>query len=169
MLATTYWKAYTSNAELYITSGMRSFTLMCTIADGTLLYKLCNNCPVDPLCERLMSQCHVSKRFPKKLHFFDYSRTKIGKASFINRSRYIAELLTFDRINLPLNLFKKNLKEKKLFVKWDSTSVRSFYPLSANSLLSYVVKLSIWCQILFEKHHSANKQYNTIQYKRWCG
>ena len=104
-----------SNKTLYETSGLRSLTSLCTIADCSMLYRLCTGLNVEPLCERLLSQCHTNDRYSKKLHFFNYSRTKIGCNSFVNRSKFIAELLTFDWLHLnPLN-FKLKLCERAPF------------------------------------------------------
>ncbi len=98
-----------SNREVYIRSAMCSFTSLATVADCSLLFKFSTSF-VDPLSERLMSQCHTSSRFPNKLVFFDYSLTRIGRSSFVNRSKYISELIPFDWINLTVESFKKKIK-----------------------------------------------------------
>lgn len=46
------------------------------------------------------------KKLPKLSTAFFYSKSKIGKTSFIHRSKYIAELIPFDFVDLsqPRNL-----------------------------------------------------------------
>ncbi len=107
-----------SNRTLYESSGLRSLTSLCTIADCTMLYNLCTGLSVEPLCERLMSQCHTSDRFPNRTNFFDYSLTRVGKGSFVNRAKYISELFTFDWVTLNPISFKRTIREKtSLFMK----------------------------------------------------
>ena len=108
---------------VYGMSGLRSLTSLCTIADCSMLYRLCTGLNVEPLCERLMSQCHTNERSANRLYFFDYSHRKIGKNSFVNRARFIAEPLIFDWAHLsPLN-FKRKLKDKiPIFMKWSHTT-----------------------------------------------
>ncbi len=101
-----------SNRELYIRAGVRSLSSACTIANCTMLFKLCTNPRVDPLCVRLMSQCHVSDRFPDSLRFFDYSQTRVGRTSFINRAKHISELITFKWTNLSLPAFKRKIRDR---------------------------------------------------------
>ena len=45
----------------------------------------------DPITECLMSQCHVLSGRKNRLFFYDYSIKRIGRSSFINRAKYIAE------------------------------------------------------------------------------
>ena len=112
------YKKKVSNRFLYESSGMRSLTSLCTIADCTMLHKLSTVLDVEPLCERLMSQCYISNRFPNKVSFFDYSQTRIGKGSFVHRAKRIAELLTFDWINLSSAAFKSKIRERTaIFMK----------------------------------------------------
>ncbi len=101
-----------SNRTLYESSGLRSLTSLCTIADCTMLYNLCTGLTVEPLCERLMSQCHTNYRFPNRTNFFDYSRTRVGRGSFVNRAKYISELFTFDWVTLSPIAFKRAIRER---------------------------------------------------------
>ncbi len=41
--------------------------------------------------------------------FNDYSRKKIGRTGFVNRAKYIAELLPFEWLNLIDTSFRRNL------------------------------------------------------------
>ena len=108
-----------SKRTLHESSGLHSLTSLCTIADCTMLYNLCTGLSVEPLCERLMSQCHTSDRFPNRTNFFDYSRTRVGRGSFVNRAKYISELFTFDWVTLNPIAFKRTIQEKtSLFMKW---------------------------------------------------
>lgn len=100
-----------SNKFVYETSGLRSLTSLCTIADCTMLYKLCTGLSIDPLCERLMSQCHSNDRSSNRLYFFDYSHRKVGKNSFVHRAKATAEFLTFDWAHLTLPNFKSKLRD----------------------------------------------------------
>ncbi len=99
-----------SNRDLYLRTNMRTFSSICTLIDCNMLFKICTELNIEPLCEGLMARCHMSDRFPNKMFFFDYSSTKFGKSSFLNRSRYIAELLVFDWLNLSTPTFKRTLK-----------------------------------------------------------
>ena len=99
-----------SNRDLYLRTNMRTFSSLCTLIDCNMLFKICTEMNIEPLCEGLMARCHMSDRFPNKMFFFDYSSTKFGKSSFLNRSRYIAELLVFDWLNLSTPTFKRTLK-----------------------------------------------------------
>ncbi len=99
-----------TNRDLYMETNMRTFSSTCTMIDCNMLYKICTELNIEPLCEGLMARCHLSDRFPNKLFFFDYSSTKFGKSSFLNRSRYIAETLVFDWLNLSMGTFKKTLR-----------------------------------------------------------
>ncbi len=107
-----------SNRTLYEAAGLRSLTSLCTIADCTMLYKLCTGLSEEPLCERLMSQCYTKDRFPNRMKFFDYSQTRIGKNSFVNRARFVSELIIFDWINLTPVKFKMKIRDRTpLFMK----------------------------------------------------
>ena len=104
-----------SNRELYINHGMRSFISMCTISDCSMLYKLCTALDIDPQCERLLSQCTTSSWFPGKITFYDYSRTRVDKSSFINCSKDISELIPFEWMNLSPSSFTRQLKAQTPF------------------------------------------------------
>ena len=77
----------------------------------------------DPIVERLMSQCHILARREKRFYFYDYSYKKIGRSSFINRSKYIVELIPFEWIHLNEHLFGikiKNLVSNFLKLSWNN-------------------------------------------------
>ena len=107
-----------SNREIYIKYGMRSFSSLCTISDCSMLYNLCTSLDIDPLSERLLSQSFISSRFPNKITFFDYSKTRVGKCSFVNRSKSISENIPFEWINLSVSSFTRQLKSQTpLFIQ----------------------------------------------------
>ncbi len=99
-----------SNRELYVGSGLRSFSSVCIMAECGTLYGLCTELQLEPLSERLLSQSYVSERFGNTLKFFDYSRIRVGKNSFVNRAKNIAELMNFDWTNMKPLSFKNALK-----------------------------------------------------------
>ena len=111
-------KKRTPNKKHYEVAGLRSLTSLFAVADCSLLYKLCVGMGVEPLCERLMAQCHTSNRNPNKLFFFDYSRLWVGRSSFVNRAKLIAELIPFDWLNLSPLAFKNKIKQRfPIFMK----------------------------------------------------
>ena len=62
-------KKRTSNRKHYEVAGLRSLTSLCNIADCSLLYKICVGMCIEPLCGRLMAQCHTSNHNPNRLVF----------------------------------------------------------------------------------------------------
>ncbi len=99
-----------SNYDLNTKSDIHSVPLLRAVADSTMLFKLCTGMVVEPLCERLKSKCVVSQQLPKKLQFFEYSRIRIGRNSFMNWAKYICESITFDWADMSFPAFKAKLR-----------------------------------------------------------
>jgi len=99
-----------SNAELCLSTGLRSFNSIKLLRDTTLLHGLCTNTSNTPLTLRLIEQSISSSRFPKKLTFYDNSIRRPGRQSFINRAKHIAELIPFDWADLSRQSFIKTIK-----------------------------------------------------------
>ena len=104
------FKGLINRQELIDKSGMLSLRSIFLARDAKLLHKLCTKLFPDPLVERLMSQCHILSRRENRLYFYDYSHKKIGRSSFTNRSKYIAELIPFEWIHLNEQLFNTKIK-----------------------------------------------------------
>jgi hypothetical protein len=89
-------------------SGMMSLRSIFVLRDTKLLHKLCTEMHTEPLIERLLSQSFVQSRCDNRLFFYDYSFKKIGHTSFINRAKFISELIPFEWLNLsPLSFHIK--------------------------------------------------------------
>ncbi len=99
-----------SNSDLIKRSSVPLIASLCSVADCTMLHKLCTELSVEPLGVRLLSQCSTSQRFPKKLRFYDYSCTKLGKNSFVNRAKQICEKIPFDWADLSAPIFKSKIR-----------------------------------------------------------
>jgi len=91
-------------------SEIRSFNSARTVIDAVMLFTLCTNPTNTILTTRLMQQSLSFSRFPNKISFTDYSRKRIGRTSFINRSKGINEKIPFEWLHLDVRLFKKKLK-----------------------------------------------------------
>jgi len=70
-----------------------------------MLLKLVINPSNFCLTTRLMSLTSFSVRFPEKLIFFDASKRKAGRNSFLNRAKRISKLIPFEWLNLILETF----------------------------------------------------------------
>ena len=104
------FKGKIGRQELIEKSGIPSIRSVFIVRDMKLLHKFCTNLIPDPIVERLMSQCHILTRREKRLYFYDYSYKKIGRSSFINRSKYIVELIPFEWLHLNEHLFGVKIK-----------------------------------------------------------
>jgi hypothetical protein len=80
------------------------------IRDAKLLHTFCSTLTPEPIIERLLSQCHFIARRGNRLFFHDYSTKKISRNSFINRSKYISELIPFEWTNLNCPAFNAKIK-----------------------------------------------------------
>ena len=78
--------------------------------DAKFLHKICTELKPEPLVERLLSQCYFQARRENKLFFYDYSNKKVGRTSYINRAKYIAELIPFEWLNLSDMSFHTKIK-----------------------------------------------------------
>ena len=96
--------------DLIAASGLKSLRSLLVARDARLLHTLCTTLHPEPLVERLLSQCFYHSRNENKLFFYDYSLRKVGRASFINRAKYIAELIPFEWTHLSVPSFRNALK-----------------------------------------------------------
>jgi len=102
----------TSNVEIYRRANIRSFNSNRIIQDAVFLYKLVCLPKCSSLTTRLFSQTTLSLRFPDRPIFQDLSRKRVGRNSFINRSKNIAETINFTWTDLSLQQFVKKLKDQ---------------------------------------------------------
>lgn len=102
-----------SNYELCMKSNIRSFVSLRLVNDAIMLQRLCRNPNNTDLTIRLILQSFLISRHPDRLHFFDLSQKRIGRTSFINRSKRISELIPFPAWSDMESLaFKKKIKER---------------------------------------------------------
>jgi len=99
-----------SNRELCVKSNIRSFTSLRIINDTIMLHGLCRNPTNLDLTIRLIQQSFSLPRYPDKLYFFDASQKRIGRSSFVNRSKQISELIPFAWPDIDVNVFKARIK-----------------------------------------------------------
>ncbi len=76
-----------------------------------LLHTFCTQLNPEPLAECLLSQCHFLTRLGRT-HLMDYSNKRVSRNSFINRAKYIAELILFEWLHYIL--FAKSIFEGNL-------------------------------------------------------
>lgn len=98
------------NKDLCVMSDLRSFDSARTVNDALMLYALCTNPSNTLLTTRLIQQSLSFSRFPARIAFVDYSNRRIGRSSFINRSKRICESIPFDWLHLSARVFKAKLK-----------------------------------------------------------
>ena len=98
-----------SRDKLLSESGLKSLRSLFVMRDSKLLHKLCTTLRPEPLIECLLSQCHFQSRQENRLHFYDYGTKKIGRASYINSSKFIAELIPFEWLILSDASFHKKI------------------------------------------------------------
>jgi len=91
-------------------SGIRSLTSLRIMADTIMLYRLVTYPLNTEITLRLIQQSSFSFRYPNRIVFFDFSINMHGRSSFIYRSKYISELITFPWTNLSINAFRTKLK-----------------------------------------------------------
>jgi len=99
-----------SRITLVNMSGIMSLRSIFILRDTCLLHRLCTSGLCDSLGSLLMAQCHFSVRKPNSLYFFDYSKRKVAKNSFINRAKFIAELIPFEWSHLGQKTFISLMK-----------------------------------------------------------
>jgi len=108
-----------SYKELSDTSGIRSLTSLWILADALMLYRLVHFLLNTKITLRLIQQSSFSSRNPNCTIFFDFNTKIHGRSSFINRSKYVSELISFPWHNLSINTFKSKLKRSiPTFVEW---------------------------------------------------
>jgi hypothetical protein len=78
--------------------------------DALLLHSICTTLKPDPIVHRLISHCYFTSRQGNRLLFFYYASRKIGRHSFINRARYISELILSEWTHLSSIAFKHKIK-----------------------------------------------------------
>jgi len=100
-----------SNREICELTSIRSLTSIRILADCNLLHKFIKFPMNSEITLRLIQQTSFSARYPNRLIFFYFSCKKIGKTSFINRTKKIAERIPFEWLNLSAFTFKKKMKE----------------------------------------------------------
>jgi len=98
-----------SNIELCKISKLRSFNSASIKNDALMLYSLVTNNTNTVLTLKLIERAISFSRYPNKLAFFDASKKCIGRQSFANRSKLIAELIPFDWAHLNRATFKRRL------------------------------------------------------------
>jgi len=99
-----------SNQELCQRTGIRSFKSLRVLADTHMLHNLCTLQHNTVLLTRLLTQSYTLQRFPNRVQFFDFSSRRIGKSPFINRAKFISELIPFCWIDLATVKFKMKMK-----------------------------------------------------------
>jgi len=100
-----------SNRELCQTSQIRSFNSVRILRDTNTLHSLCTNPTNTLLTLRLIQQSYCHSRFRNRISFFDNSQRKIGRNSFVNRSKRIAELIPFEWADLNRYAFKRRIAQ----------------------------------------------------------
>ncbi len=96
-----------SREKLFVDSGMRSLRSLFVKRDVKLLLRFCTSLKPEPIIERPLSQCYTQSRPDNKLYYYYYSTRKSSRASFINRAKYIAELIPFEWLQLSNNSFHR--------------------------------------------------------------
>jgi hypothetical protein len=97
-------------------TGMVSLRAIFFRRDASLLYYLCTTLKPDSIVVRLISQCYFISRQSNRLLFFDSSSKRIGRHSFINRARYISELIPFEWSHLNPPAFKSKIRMISQFI-----------------------------------------------------
>jgi len=100
-----------TNRELCEKSGLRTFNSMRLLGDAIMLHRLCRNPQNTDLTVRLKQQSFFMNRIPEKIFFFDNSTKRIGRHSFINRAKMIAETNPFPWPDFSFHVFKTRMKE----------------------------------------------------------
>jgi len=100
-----------TNFELCMKSKVRSFVSLKIVNDAIMLQRLCNNPSNTDLTVRLILQSFLLSRHPERINFFDTSTKRIGRTSFVNRSKSISELIPFAWSDLECDIFKRKIKE----------------------------------------------------------
>jgi len=99
-----------SNGELCEMSNLRSFNSVRTLNDAKMLHFLCTNTSNTLQTTRLMIHSISFSRFPNKLSFIDDSSRRIGRTSFVNRSKKISESIPFEWWPMGHITFNRTLK-----------------------------------------------------------
>jgi len=99
-----------TNRELCLTSGLRTFNSMRIVTDAVMLHNLFVTPINTNLTLRLIEQCSFNSRYPQRPFFFDYSVKQVGRNSFINRAKRIAELIPFTWPDMSRATFKFQMK-----------------------------------------------------------
>jgi len=99
-----------TNRELCERSGTRNFQSMSILNDTIMLHRLCCNPMNTIITTRLIEQTFTLSRFPARIHFYDTSKRRVGRTSFINRAKKIAESIPFPWPDLSYHVFKTRIK-----------------------------------------------------------
>jgi len=110
------FKGRESRQNLVENSNMRSPRSLFIIRDMQLLHKLCTKLATEPLISKLISRAHYNERRPNRLLFFDHSQRKIGRNNFINRARYVAELIPCEWTHMNEISFNRMIKNLVLCI-----------------------------------------------------
>jgi len=104
------FKREKTNLELCTESGLRNFPSLRIVSDTTMLHRLCHKPESSSITARLIQQSFTNFRNQGRIYFFDDSRRKVGRTSFINRAKAISELIPFPWPDLSFHAFKKRIK-----------------------------------------------------------
>jgi len=133
-----------SNKQLCERTSIRSLTSLRILADCNMLFKLVLYPLNTEITLRLIQQTSFSARFPNRLIFFDFSCKRIGRTSFINRSKRISELIPFEWNHLSIQQFRKRMKTVTPILS------NSFILTTTTSLINYFQPFNIIYPNLFD-------------------
>jgi len=104
------FKRLLSRFEVCRRTRLRSFNSLRLINDAIMLHRFYSDPSNTTITIRFIDQAFSLSRFPDRIGFFDTSQKRIGKSSFVNRSKYIAETIPFIWSNMTHDLFKTKIK-----------------------------------------------------------
>jgi len=107
-----------TNSDLCRESNIRSFKSLRTLYDAKMLFKLVTQCDNLSLTSRLTSQPIFYLRFPGRMSFSDISRKRVGRNSFMNRAKFIAETIPFEWLDMSPTMFALTLKRRMPVYMW---------------------------------------------------
>jgi len=99
-----------SNYEVCRRVNLRSFNSLRLLNDAIFLHKLYSEPSNTAITIRMIQQSFYNSRFPDRIHFFDASHKRVGRSSFINRSKLIAETIPFIWTDMSHATFKLRMK-----------------------------------------------------------
>ena len=104
------FKAKLNRSELLNDTSLRSLRSIFLLRDAKTMFSLCTNLRPDALAIRMLAQGYTASRRPLLPRFFDCSIRKVGKNSFVNRLKHVAELIPFDWLHLNKPAFDSKFK-----------------------------------------------------------